>query len=475
MLERNSTRFKILLISGLILAALIALTRLEPITITRDRPTPRPWIVEEPAATAQPTSPLAEALPTQPLPTVAAALPPPPASPVEPTATAATPRSPLLASPLQPAPTGVLYLPGLPASPLQPVPTSMTNLSSPLASPVPEPTPTEKPRPTLPAPPLNGSKLSVHGIWASRIIEFTGALAEAGTPFRVVKAVDDLSWLKSVRRISPETVTVARMTHEHEGAQLVNDPNEDLDRYAAVLMEPILTKLEAEPTLREAVTYWEVTNEPLGGGVPTEVYTRLAQLTIKCLDIGEANGLKLAIFGFSAGTPEWADLEAIVATGVFARAKAGGHILTLHEGVFGDEPIDKWWNAHAADQDGNPTAEETGVATPGGWIPGAPVVEGAGALTLRYRFLYRLLEERDEAVPLFVSEFYAGGGYDPVDKPDVVARMHWYDMQVSTDEYVLGFAPFTLGPVPQWVGQDYGPFYEGEDGLVAYMTAKAKE
>ena len=101
-------------------------------------------------------------------------------------------------------------------------------------------------------------------------------------------------------------------------------------------------------------------------------------------------------------------------------------------------------------------------------------MEGAGALNLRYRFLYHLLEQRDEVVPLFVSEFYAGGGYDPMNKPDVVARMHWYDMQVATDDYVLGFAPFTLGPVPEWVGQDYGPFYEGEDGLVAYITSRSR-
>jgi len=234
-----------------------------------------------------------------------------------------------------------------------------------------------------------------------------------------------------------------------------------------------LTRVQDDPSLRQAVDYWELTNEPLGGGLPADAYARLARLTIRCLDIAEANDLKLAIFGFSAGTPEWVDLVAIVETGVFARAKAGGHILALHEGVFGDAPIDKWWNAHFVDGDGNPIAQDTGVTAPGGWIPGGPILDGAGALCLRYRFLYTLLQERDEVVPLFVSEFYAGGGYDPADKTDVVARMQWYDGQISADDYVLGFGPFTLGPVPDWKHQDYEPFYEDEDGLVAYMIARA--
>ena len=366
------------------------------------------------------------------------------------------------------------------ASPLA-APTPTTQPTRPAEVPHPtEPPPTatptrsSSPLPSPPPPPVGErSKLGVHGIWSNRILEFTQALADAGVPFGVVKAVDDLGWLKEVKRISPETITVGRLTHDHEGAGLVNDPGTDLDWYASFLMEPILTKVQKDPSLRQAVDYWELTNEPLGGGVPADAYARLARLTIKCLDIAEANDLNLAIFGFSAGTPEWVDLLAIVETGVFARAKAGGHILTLHEGVFGDDPIDKWWNVHFVDSGGNPSGENTGVTATGGWIPGGPVLEGAGGLCLRYRFLYHLLAERDEVVPLFVSEFYAGGGYDPANKTDVVARMQWYDGQIGTDDYMLGFAPFTLGPVPDWKHQDYEPFYEGEDGLVAAMIARA--
>jgi len=337
------------------------------------------------------------------------------------------------------------------------------------------PTQTPSPVPTTPSPaPLpprvgERSKLAVHGIWQNHILEFAQTLADNQVPFQVVKAVDDLDWLKDVKGISPDTITVGRLTDARESADMVKDPGADLDWYATFLMEPILTRIQQNPSLEQAVDYWELTNEPLGGGTSPDSYARLATLTIKCMDIAEAHDLKLAIFGFSAGTPEWADLLAIVDTGVFARAKAGGHILALHEGVFGDDAIDKWWNVHNVDADGNPTTEETDVTAPGGWIPGAPVLDGAGALCLRYRFLYHLLQQRDEVVPLFISEFYAGGGYDPANKTDVVARIRWYDDQISTDDYVLGFAPFTLGPTPGWERQDYGPFYEERDGLIAYM------
>lgn len=332
--------------------------------------------------------------------------------------------------------------------------------------------PTEPPTPTLPSPPQNGSKLGVHGIWANQIIDFARIAARAATPFRVVKAVDDVSWLKEIKSVSPDTLTVARLTHDHEGAPGVNDAGTDLDAYAALLMAPILDKLRADPALIQAVDYWELTNEPLGGGAPVEAYVRLAEVTAKSIAIAEANGLRLAILGLNAGTPEWADMVALAETGLFERAKAGGHILALHEGVFGDDPIDLWWNTHSVDQDGNPTTLDTGKAAPGGWIPGAPVLPGAGALTLRYRFLYHLLEARDEVVPLFVSEFYAGGGFDSASKADVIARVHWYDIQLANDDYVLGFAPFTLGPTSQWLQQDYELIYEGANGLVAYITAE---
>jgi hypothetical protein len=296
------------------------------------------------------------------------------------------------------------------------------------------------------------SKLGIHGIRPDDILGYVQSAVDGGTHFSVVKAVDDLSYLGAVKETSPDTITVARLTHQHEGAGLVNDPNTNLEWYAGVIMDVILNKIDNEPKLADVVDYWEPTNEPLGGGTPSETYARLAQLMIYCVDIAEQQGLKLALFSFNAGTPEWADMQAIVKTGVFARAKAGGHILATHEGVFGDDPIDQYFP---------------------GLIPGAPSVPNAGALCGRYRFLYHLLRQRNEIVPLFVSEFYAGGGYGAgADLNDIVARMAWYDNLLRVDAYALGFAPFTLGPSSQWVNQDYGFAYPA---LVTYMIDVADD
>ncbi|MCK4451957.1 MAG: hypothetical protein KAX26_15335, partial [Anaerolineae bacterium] len=198
MFERYRNAVKIFLIIGLILAALIALAPCSPVSIILGQPTPTASLAATPALTTQLIQP-AEV-------THAIKIPP----------------------------TAI------------PTPTS-------------SPTPTTQPLPSPPLPPVgNGSKLGVHGIWSNRILEFTQTLADAGAPFRIVKAVGDLDWLKDVRRISPETITVGRLTHGHESAGLVNDPDTDLDWYAAVLMEPILTKVQNDTSLRQAVDYWEV-------------------------------------------------------------------------------------------------------------------------------------------------------------------------------------------------------------------------
>jgi len=83
-----------------------------------------------------------------------------------------------------------------------------------------------------------------------------------GLHFPVVKAVDDLSWLKEIKRISSETITIARMTHQWEGCGAVDDPDTDLDRMADGIIGVIADKLAVEPDLREAADYWEAVNEP---------------------------------------------------------------------------------------------------------------------------------------------------------------------------------------------------------------------
>ena len=292
-----------------------------------------------------------------------------------------------------------------------------------------------------------GSKLGIHGILSGPAVNYATTLANSGARFAVVKAVNDLGWLASIKAVSPQTITIARIAHSLEGCQGVNDPQANLDTLANGLMQPILNKLNEQPSLRNSVDYWEVPNEP---DPPTvDGYRRLALLMIKCMERAEANNIKIGIFALNNGTPEWNEMQAIVETGVFARAKQGGHILTLHEGiVWADKPIDYLF---------------------GQTIPGSPQVEGAGALCFRYRYLYHLLQQRNEVIPLVISEWYcdryqADGGT----AAEVVERIRWYDQRARQDYWVLGFCPFTIGPVGGWTRQDYTFAYPS---AVSYMLS----
>lgn len=288
-----------------------------------------------------------------------------------------------------------------------------------------------------------GGKVGVHSLRPNEVGEFVQALVDGGTRFPVVKAVDDLGWLSGVKEASPETIIVGRVTSPIEGAPNVGDAETDLDEMANGLLSFILNKITRDPRLRGVVDYWEVVNEP--DPPRPEDYRRLSQLMVKCMDLAEKYGLKLALFSFNAGTPEWDEMEAMVETGVFDRAREGGHILALHEGTFVTHDPQEGW---------------------GQTIPGSPEVEGAGALNFRYRYLYHLLKRRGEVVPLVVSEWYCGDE-ESASTETLVDALKWYDGEASEDYYFWAASPFTLGPTSGWGHTDYERVYEG--GLVDYM------
>lgn len=288
-----------------------------------------------------------------------------------------------------------------------------------------------------------GAKVGVHSLRPNEVGAFVQGLADGGTRFPVVKGVDDLGWLSGVKEASPETIIVARRTSPIEGAPNVEDGATDLDEMARALMSFVLDKITWDPRLRGVVDYWEVVNEPDPPG--PEGYRQLSQLMIKCMDLAEKYGLKLALFSFNAGTPEWDEMEAMVETGVFDRAREGGHILALHEGTFVSHDPQEGW---------------------GQTIPGSPEVEGAGALNFRYRYLYHLLKQRGEVVPLVVSEWYCGDEQS-ASTETLVDALKWYDGEASEDYYFWAAGPFTLGPTSGWGHTDYERVYEG--GLLDYM------
>lgn len=288
-----------------------------------------------------------------------------------------------------------------------------------------------------------GSKLGVHSILTNNVQDFAQTLVDGGSQFPVVKAVDDLDWLIEIKRISPSTITVGRLTSNFEGCQECSEPNPNLESLANKLLGKITDKIAANPLLADAIDYWEICNEPDPPGA--EGYRKLSELMKLCMEKAEKHSLRLGLFALCAGTPEWDEMQAMVETGVFSVARKGGHILTLHEGVFSPaDPVDKWH---------------------GDVIPGSPVVEGAGPLCFRYRYLYHLLKQRDEVVPLVVSEWC---GYDQssLSVTEIVQRVAWYDRLAREDYWTWTFCPFTLGPVGGWKSHDYEKAYPA---IVEYM------
>jgi hypothetical protein len=153
-----------------------------------------------------------------------------------------------------------------------------------------------------------------------------------------------------------------------------------------------------------------------------------------CIDIAEGKGLKLALFSYSMGFPRIEWWPEIIGTGIFARAKRGGHILSLHEGTAGKDLFEE------------------------GVIPW---------LCHRYRFIYELLSE-DEKIPLAITEFTFGD-------VERYGEEKWVNDLVTyakdLEPYVIGVTPFTLGPTFDWRSEDY----EACLPMIIEELVKAKE
>jgi hypothetical protein len=314
--------------------------------------------------------------------------------------------------------------------------------------PTPEPTPSPTPAPVEWGYPViaEGSKVGVHALRPNGVRGFAQDLVDGGTHFPVIKAVDDFGWVFEVAQASPDTIFIGRRTWlAGEGCHGVGNSGFDMEGHARQGIQRILDVIEVNEGLEEIIDYWEPYNEP-DPNEPTGVqgHRALAQLMIETMEEAERHGLKIALFSFNAGAPEWDEMEAMVETGVFSRAKAGGHIVAVHEGTFGTHDPTDGWGASIGDH---------------------PVVEGAGAFNFRYRYLYHLLKQRDEVVPLVVSEWYCGDEQS-ASTQTLIDALKWYDGEASKDYYFWATCPFTLGPTGQWSHTDYERVYPG---LVDYM------
>jgi hypothetical protein len=385
--------------------------------------------------------------PTPPVETPAAATttvePPPAASPTagapDPTAapTIGAPSSPPSGSPSA-TPAVSVFFPFVPHEwPFNPTPRP--------PDPPAQPPPTEPPPSPTPLPwpdPIDGqtaSKLSVHTLNNGEpyVMEFVRRVKP-----RVIKAVGDVGWLKDVKAVSPQTVTLGRTLPQQDEWILTLDPVIAGQSYVDLNLETY----RANPF----VDYWEGWNEFVPVNAERMQWFATFEATRACTM--QAHGFRAAVGGFSTGVPEY-DLMAGFLPAIEAAKRCGG-IFHLHE-------YD------------SPTFDCKAAVNVPNIIPGAPALSvPAGPLALRYRFWYEgYFKPRGLGdVPLIISELgidgilpspacddSGGGGWKDyqewwirrgfgTDGPrGYVKALEWYDAEMRRDPYVLGAALFATG------------------------------
>jgi hypothetical protein len=277
-----------------------------------------------------------------------------------------------------------------------------------------------------------GSLISIHSTRNGQVIPLQKAARDRGVVWPVVKSVGNAGVCIDAKAIEPRTRTILRFVNlQEDSAQGVHTwSDNDMQQHAVAALKAAAGRVNAQEWA--AVDWFEPINEADPEGVAG--WAAFGRYLGIMADVATGLGVRIAVPGTNRGTPEWAEAQALVASGCFAKLKAGGHIWTAHEG--GDGP-------------GSNSPISVGF---GDRIPGAPVVPGAGSLCFRYRYLYSLLAAADQVIPLFISEFYLGRqGASPA---ELVERAAWYDHEASKDPFVIGFAPFTIDSIPPWEGED---------------------
>jgi hypothetical protein len=291
--------------------------------------------------------------------------------------------------------------------------------------------------PTPSVDPTGPSKIGVHAIGEGGTLEFVRAVRDGGGHVALVKGLS-FSYLCHVKAISPETVTIGRWSDATW--ETVIPEGDPVEKAETTMRE----HMERWKNSRNCVDYWEVLNEVDPHTV--EKHAWLGAFYKAAMDIAEANGYKLALFSYSMGVPELYEWQAIAETGVFARAQAGGHILSLHE--YGEPLMRSRWGEPMPQYPGQDLDDPTLLRYP-----------DRGVLTGRYRHLYRdILIPRGEVIPLAITETNLA-----IEDPEERARhfveeIGWYDDRLREDDYVIGMAIFTLGGMSGWGHFDYYDF-----------------
>jgi len=279
--------------------------------------------------------------------------------------------------------------------------------------PEPPPDPTWKPHNYVPT----GTKLGWHAIGdAGQSTLFRDLLPYQACP-PSVKFVVDVGPSRLIKAIAPNTKVIGRFIDGPGGNYEGFNSDVDLQWQANHRLAQLMPLWKFH---RHNVDYWEFINEQDPPG--TEGQAKLARYSIYAMDVAEANGYKLALFSHSTGVPEPPEWDAMADTGVFERAAAGGHCLSLHE--YGEWPIDL--HSHLA----------------------------------RYRDVYeRIILPWHLDLPCYITEHAAW--VHLLDRgPDWLwSQLVEYDRELRKDPYVAGAHIYSVGPGPTWYNDCYVAIY----------------
>jgi len=285
--------------------------------------------------------------------------------------------------------------------------------------------------------PMNaGTKIGLHVIRPNQARQ----ILEQGDRLAFVLSVENAGLLLEARALDPLLPTLWRLfTPEWDACQDIHlwSFSQVAERATTIVDYAASRWNGLSPQERAAIDYVVLLNEADPEGViGWAIYGNLCR---QICEQAQAAGLRVALPAFNAGTPEYLELLGWLSSKVVEAIDAGGHALVVHEGLNPWSPL--------------PLAFDTRP------IPGAPYLPlGAGSEPWRYRYLYDHLFRGGLPLPrLFVTEFYAGGGYDH--PQDALLRWQVYDHHVRQDPFLVGFAPFTADPDEAWANQDYTPVY----------------
>jgi hypothetical protein len=351
-----------------------------------------------------------------------------------------------IASPLATPGRYTIYLPRVDADATStPAPTAV---SEPVSTPQP-PEPTPAPRRAFPV----FERPSKLGIFVQRFRhpQIMDRIIADGRP-RVVKLFEDLGAAAEIKRRSPNTIVVGHIHQDYDFQNAITSGATDMAAYAADFVARHLSQYQ----INTGVDYWEGHNEPVfENEAKMALYGQFEAERVRQMT---AHGFKAAIGNFAAGNPPFEQWDEFFPA--LQAVRDFGGALALHE-----------YSAPTLDYGYDPASDD-------------------GALTLRYRRVYRQVIPAELHVPILVTEAgidglasadRIGAGWQdfiwywnkiPLD-PDAfwayMDQLQWYDEQLQKDDWVIGATLFVAG------GQAHFESYElvGEMGelLTQYLMA----